>query len=216
MAFSPGAVFGRIERRRAVDEIYEAIREAIADRRLPPGSRLNLQELACQFGVSATPVRVAIQNLSAQRMVEVHSRKGTFVARLTHRDLAETFDVLCALKGLAAEEAAQHLTDEQVRYVRRLAASGGNTSRDEVDAAIQEIIFSAARSPRLIRLCNDLQARIAMGWARSVQAATQPGAPYDVILAAMERRDAKALSQAARSECRKKKEAVLASLKRVQ
>ncbi len=77
----------KIERRRAVDDVHQSIREAILDRRFPPGMRLNVEELASQLGVSLTPVRSAIQLLAADGLVDVHSRSGTFVARLTRRDL---------------------------------------------------------------------------------------------------------------------------------
>lgn len=85
-----GISLGRIERRRAVDDVYQAIREAILDRRFPPRMRLNVEELALQLGVSLTPVRSAIQLLAAEGLVDVHSRSGTFVATISRRELEET------------------------------------------------------------------------------------------------------------------------------
>jgi GntR family transcriptional regulator, rspAB operon transcriptional repressor len=88
MMGSPNEIsLGKIERRRAVDEVHQAIREAILSRRFPPGMRLNVEELSSQLGVSLTPVRSAIQMLSAEGLVDVHSRSGTFVTTLTRRDL---------------------------------------------------------------------------------------------------------------------------------
>ena len=40
----------KIERRRAVDHVHQAIREAILDRRFPPRMRLNVEDLASQLG----------------------------------------------------------------------------------------------------------------------------------------------------------------------
>src|SRR5271163_2509592 len=81
-----GISLGRIERRRAVDDVHQAIREAILDRRFPPRTRLNVEELAMQLGVSLTPVRSAIQLLAAEGLVDVHSRSGTFVATISRRE----------------------------------------------------------------------------------------------------------------------------------
>ena len=116
---------GKIERRRAVDDVHQAIREAILDRRFPAGMRLNVEELASQLGVSLTPIRSAIQLLAAEGLVDVHSRSGTFVATLTREDLEETFDIRCALECLAAEKAAARLTDEHIEQARKLLADAG-------------------------------------------------------------------------------------------
>src|SRR5256885_316654 len=122
MAIGNGMELGKIERRLAVDDVYRAIREAILDRRFPPGMRLNVEELASQLGVSLTPVRTATQLLAAEGLITVHSRRGTFVATLTRRDLEETFDIRCALECLAAEKAAVCLTAEHIERARKLLA----------------------------------------------------------------------------------------------
>src|SRR5579862_5634135 len=122
MGNSDGIALGRIERRRAVDDVHQAIREAILDRRFPPQMRLNVEELASQLGVSLTPVRSAIQLLAAEGLVDVHSRSGTFVATLTRRDLEEIFDIRCALECLAAETALQHITEKEIERARKLLA----------------------------------------------------------------------------------------------
>jgi DNA-binding GntR family transcriptional regulator len=54
-----------LERSAAADGVYEALREAIVARRLLPGDRLAEEQLAKQFGVSRTPVRVALVRLEA-------------------------------------------------------------------------------------------------------------------------------------------------------
>ena len=56
----------RIESRRTrADEIREAIADDIMSGRVFPGVRLDEQELADRFGVSRTPVREALKQLSA-------------------------------------------------------------------------------------------------------------------------------------------------------
>src|SRR2546430_1079373 len=129
---------GKIERRRAVDDVHRAIREAILDRRFPPRMRLNVEELASQLGVSLTPVRSAIQLLAAEGLVDVHSRSGTFVATLTRRDLEETFDIRCALECLAAEKAVEHITDKEIERAHRLLATLLKPVRNDAQRKIHE------------------------------------------------------------------------------
>src|SRR4051794_1765784 len=94
----------KLHRERAVDAVYQAIRQAILSSRLKPGERLNVDDLAEKLGVSLTPVRGAIQQLSTEGLIEIRPRSGTFVAQLTERDVEETYKIRCALECLAAEE----------------------------------------------------------------------------------------------------------------
>ena len=73
----------KIQRERAVDAVYQALRQAIVSSLMKPGERLNVDELAQKLGVSLTPVRSAIQQLANEGLVEIRPRSGTFVARVT-------------------------------------------------------------------------------------------------------------------------------------
>src|SRR5271167_5115140 len=90
----------KLERQRAVDAVYEVLRQAIVTYTLKPGERMNIDDLAQKLGVSLTPVRSAIQKLSTEGLVEIRSRSGTFVASLTAQDVEETFRIRCALECL--------------------------------------------------------------------------------------------------------------------
>src|SRR5258708_432911 len=157
MATSDGMGLVRIERRRAVDDVHQAIREAILDRRFPPGMRLNVEELASQLGVSLTPVRSAIQLLAADGLVDVHSRSGTFVATLTRRDLEETFDIRCALECLAGEKAVEFITDEQIEQARKLLGvlsrpvktDAHRKAHEQANSELHDIIICSSGNQRL-------------------------------------------------------------------
>src|SRR5262245_66028170 len=104
----------RIQRERAVDAVYNALRQAIISSLLKPGERLNVYELANKLGVSLTPVRSAIQQLATEGLVEIRPRSGTFVATLTPQDVDETFKIRCALECLAGEEATGKIDRKSV------------------------------------------------------------------------------------------------------
>ena len=225
MSKQNGAALGKIERRRAVDDVQAAIRDAILQRRFPPGMRLNVDELAAQLGVSLTPVRSAMQLLSAEGLVDVHSRSGTFVATLTRRDLSETFDIRCALECLAAEQAAAQLTDEHLKRARRqlvilartILTDEKRTAHEQANTELHQIIIEASGNKRLADVYESLQAHIAMGrlhradknWQERI---AQEHAEHGQIVAAMEKRDAKALSQALRHHIMRAKSALMASM----
>jgi GntR family transcriptional regulator, rspAB operon transcriptional repressor len=216
---------GKIERRRAVDEVHQAIREAILDRRFPPGTRLNAEELASQLGVSLTPIRSAMQLLAAEGLVDVHSRSGTFVATLTRRDLEETLDVRCALECLAAEKAAERLTDDHMKQARKLLAVLGKPvksdeqrkAHEQANTEFHDIIIQSAGNRKLADMYASLQAHIAMcrlhrqdeGWQSRLPQEQQE---HEEIVHAMEQRDPKALSKALRNHILRAKDVLLASI----
>ena len=96
-------VLAKIEQRRAVDEVYERLREAILTKQFSPGQRLDTEAIAQQLGVSLTPVRSAIELLAADGLVDVQPRSGTFVTTLSAQDVENTLDIRCALECLAAQ-----------------------------------------------------------------------------------------------------------------
>ena len=73
---------------------------------LAPGAKLTLNELAKQFNVSMIPVREALNRLSAQGLITRKPNVGTFVVRLTMREMEEILEVRIPLEGLAARFAA--------------------------------------------------------------------------------------------------------------
>lgn len=110
----------KLQRERAVDAAYHALRHAIVTSALKPGERLNVEQLAEQLGVSLTPVRGAIQRLATEGLVNIHPRSGTFVASLSLQDIEETFQIRAALEGLAAELAATALSPGDLRKLKDL------------------------------------------------------------------------------------------------
>ncbi|MFT5549760.1 MAG: GntR family transcriptional regulator [Pseudomonadales bacterium] len=84
----------------------------LGQRRL--GDRLDERELAEHFKVSRTPIREALQRLSAVGLVHTNGRKGTNVARLTMPQLLDSFLVVSELEALAATQASKRITKEQV------------------------------------------------------------------------------------------------------
>jgi DNA-binding transcriptional regulator YhcF (GntR family) len=115
----------RLTRQRATDEVYQALRQSILGHLFIPGERLQVEEIATKLGVSLTPVRHAIQQLATEGLIEIRPRSGTFVAKLTTRDLEETSDIRCALECLAAETAVRLATGHQISQLRSLAARIG-------------------------------------------------------------------------------------------
>jgi DNA-binding GntR family transcriptional regulator len=90
--------------------VVPALREAIVEGVLQPGSRLSEVQIAKQLNVSRTPMREAFAQLEREGLVTVVARVGAFVRSVTLRDVAEIYRVRMALECLAVQLAAEHVT----------------------------------------------------------------------------------------------------------
>ena len=86
--------------------VSEALRQAIKDGVLKPGERLMEIQLAEELGVSRTPIREAIRKLELEGFVVMVPRRGTYVADISLKDIAQVFEIRSALEELAAGLAA--------------------------------------------------------------------------------------------------------------
>jgi DNA-binding GntR family transcriptional regulator len=92
------------------DSTYQEIRLMILVGSLAPGARIVESELADHIGVSRTPVRSALHRLQQDGYVlaqEGGRKAKLIVAPLTKEDALEVYQIVGALDGLAAWQAAQ-------------------------------------------------------------------------------------------------------------
>ncbi|WP_059009765.1 GntR family transcriptional regulator [Streptomyces specialis] len=75
-----------IQRSTLREQLADALREEILAGRLAPGGEFTVREIAEQYGVSATPVREALVDLSAQGLLEVEQHRGFRIRRFSLAD----------------------------------------------------------------------------------------------------------------------------------
>ncbi len=96
------------------EDVAERLREQIFAHELAPGSWLDEQSLALEFGISRTPMREAIKVLASEGLVTTKMNKGAYVTEVDRRDLEQIFTVLSLLEGQAAQETALKATEVQL------------------------------------------------------------------------------------------------------
>lgn len=92
------------------EQIRERIVEGIVSGRWKPGERIVERRIAMELEVSQTPVREALRELEALRLIESAPNKGVRVRTLTAADLEEIYPVRAGLEQIAAELAAPKLS----------------------------------------------------------------------------------------------------------
>ncbi|MBM3130558.1 MAG: GntR family transcriptional regulator [Chloroflexi bacterium] len=143
--------------------IAERLRAAILANEFQPGDWLRQEQLAQQFGVSQTPVREALQDLVGEGVVERVPYRGIRVIEFTLTDLRDLYACRAFMEGLAARNAAQHITRPEIAELRRIvdemaavfARKKWNEYRD-LNRQFHQGIYAASRHPFLIRTLNQL------------------------------------------------------------
>jgi DNA-binding GntR family transcriptional regulator len=97
----------------ATDLATEQIRERIIRDELPPGTKIKIEELASEFGISRTPVRDALTRLQSEGLVQIVSRVGVYVREISMGEVLEVYSVKEALEPVMARWATERSTDEQ-------------------------------------------------------------------------------------------------------
>ncbi len=148
------------------DKAYDVIKRAIVRGTLSPGQRLVEVRIAETLNVSRTPLREAILRLEAEGFVERLASGGVRVKALSAAEIRELYAVRSVLEGLAAREAAERLTDEQIDrltgLIRQLKNADGSAPDVARIAALGEefhrIILEASGNQtctELLRLLRD-------------------------------------------------------------
>src|ERR1700754_4553252 len=96
----------RADRSALSDRVYHLLKARIIDLDLGPGERLHVENLAAQLGVSPTPVREALNRLSAERIVTAAAYRGFHVSLLlSSQELAQLLSARRVIETAAVGEA---------------------------------------------------------------------------------------------------------------
>ena len=128
----------------------QRLRTAITDGELAPGARLVEADLVELFGVSRSNVRLAIDALAADGLVERIPNRGARVRVVSTEEAVAITEARMVLEALIARKAAERVTDDDVA---RLRAQVG-LMRDAVEAG--DLLTYSALIQQLHGLMRDL------------------------------------------------------------
>jgi DNA-binding GntR family transcriptional regulator len=108
-----------IQKEKLSNQVYNVLKEMIIDHRFQPGSRLNVEQLAREMGVSRTPVWEAVGRLEQEGLLENIPNRGVFMATLTPQTAFELYQVREELEALAASLAAPRIEDSVLEQMEK-------------------------------------------------------------------------------------------------
>jgi len=97
-----------------VDQVYQKLRTEIIMLKRPMGSKLNVNELQQELGVSCTPIREAINHLQQEGLVIYENNIGAHVLLLKEHDVLEIQQLAVTLHCAAARLAMENGDRQQI------------------------------------------------------------------------------------------------------
>jgi DNA-binding GntR family transcriptional regulator len=93
---------------------YRVIKYNIISLELAPGSMVSENELAFEMGISRTPVREALIELSKLKVVEIYPQKGSFISLIDSEMVEEARFVRLNLEKAVIEMACDTATESDI------------------------------------------------------------------------------------------------------
>lgn len=134
------------------DQIRQVLIDGITSGRFQPGERIVERRIAVELGVSQAPVREALRQLEALRLIESSPNRGARVRDFTEDDFAEFFPVRAGLEETAADLAVSRMggrVELLEGHIERLAVAEGPDVMRHSIAFHREIVEAAGN--RLLR-----------------------------------------------------------------
>lgn len=161
------SIFGPIEQRTAPAVVYERIRRAILEGRLVVGAALREAALAKEFGVSRSPLREALHRLEEEGLVEKIPFKGTYVAHVSEKTIAEIAKVRMLVEPYVVEESLPALRREHrpvlldtIDALRRAARDGDSVRMVDAHLAFHRMFYAYSGNETLRELWDSWESKL--------------------------------------------------------
>ncbi|MGW4942508.1 GntR family transcriptional regulator [Actinoplanes sp. NPDC004185] len=99
--------------------VVQQLRNEIVTGELPPGTLIKDAELAARLGVSITPVREAIAQLSVEGLIDIAPNRTRHVTKMTQKNALELIDVMGVLACAGFEWGVENLTSNHLDLMRQ-------------------------------------------------------------------------------------------------
>jgi DNA-binding GntR family transcriptional regulator len=172
------SMFGALSGRRTMtDAVYEQLKAAIVELRIPPGAPLREAEIAQGLSVSKTPVREALGRLEQDGLVTLNSFRSAAVTDYTARDLQEIYELREIIEVAAARAAAESMSEKGLADLGRIAsecvrlnaqggAGGGGSAGDAAElvqliSEFDTVLYEEVTNRRIRAILDNLAAHLA-------------------------------------------------------
>ncbi len=185
-------------------QAYQAIRLALLHGQLQPELFYSENSVALMLGISRTPAREALRQLENEGLIEVLPQRGFRVRRISAPELVEFYELRGMLESYVVRTLCHRIDERLVRSLRHVLERQ-QLAADDVTEFIgldEEFHLSMARMAGLQRTARIVASLRGVLWLMGTRIVHNPSRRTDVIgeheaiVAALERRDEQAASDA--------------------
>jgi DNA-binding GntR family transcriptional regulator len=151
------------------DAAYLAMRQAIMEQALTPGTKLPEDSLAEQFGISRTLVRAALSRLGAEGLVEMGHKRTATVAYPSLEEARAVFEVRRCLEAEVVRLVCTHWQDAwraplvaHVKQEKAAAKAGQGQVSIRLAGEFHILLAQRAGNPVLARYLSEVTTRCSL------------------------------------------------------
>ena len=127
------------------EEVYRRVRADIMSLKIPPDTRVSVDELARKLNVSQTPIREALSMLEANGLVSKRHFAGYATSpRMDRAQLDELFEFRLLIEPHAARKAAQAMADADKQQLASGEAAPSHDAFADMDTEFHRLIAQGA------------------------------------------------------------------------
>jgi len=138
-----------VKRRLLNEEVYDRIKEMIADHRFTPGTHINVEKLTHEFGVSRTPIWEAVRKLENEGILINVPHKGVKIRELSFKETKDLYEVRESLECRAAGLGAIHVTEEILRKMEECLVE-----QHQVVKTLDDVAYSKSDDKFHVLVCD--------------------------------------------------------------
>jgi len=155
------------------------LRELLLRGEFRPGERLSELPLVARLGVSRTPIRLALERLSHEGLLEVSPSGGFVVRSFNVADIWDAIELRGVLEGTAARLAAERLTTPgELEQIRELQGRMDSIARDSVEWFAQYMDWNEAFHSGLVDLAKSAMLRRSLAYINALPFASPSAMVY--------------------------------------
>ena len=151
------------------EQAYRVLEEQLVTLKLAPGQLIAEKDLMEKADIGRTPVREAIQRLSAEGLLQVLPRKGLMVTPLRRSDLGQIIEARRVLERLLVVKAAERATSDQRQALAVLAARIEAADDDlegffRLDQHLNDLLDEACNNRFLVKALTAMHSQCRRLW----------------------------------------------------
>lgn len=150
-------------------DVVEYIKQLILSGELNPGDRIVETRFARELGISQTPIREAMHQLSGEGIITIVPNKGPVVNELNKGDVFEIYSLRAVIEGLAIRIATQIAPQEEIDKLEAFYMTMKEKLKDDrVDSLLKESlhihqsIIALSKHNRLIQTYESISFQISL------------------------------------------------------